>query len=208
MKALVSLLTLLLLGPAQAVVLSNVVIFSDDFEGDSSGWTTGTDDNSPTIWEQGEPSSGPTAAHSGLQVFGTDLDFEYGRDTNTWLRSPVLDFSRLTDATISYQQYYDIEAGFDFGRVSILDAEDSSVIMTIGGVVDGSLLDWERVTHNASPAVLGRKVQVEFRLTSDDIAQFDGWYIDDFLVESTVPEPGILTILPFGIVLLLRRRRG
>lgn len=210
MKALLSLFTLLLLSPAQAVVLSNVTIFFDDFEGDSAGWTTDIEVWSPsyTIWEQGEPNSGPLSARSGLQVFGTDLDAVYSRDTETWLRSPVIDLSRLTDATISFYQSYDIEPGFDFGQVSILDAEDSSLIMTIGGVVDGIDSDWERVTHHLPPAALGRGIQVEFRLRSDDIGQFDGWYIDDFSVISTVPEPDILTILPLGVVLLLRRRRG
>ena len=44
---------------------------------------------------------------------------------------------------------------------------------------------WEKITWAVPAAALGHVVRFEFRLQSDDVANYAGWYLDDVLV--TVP---------------------
>ena len=89
--------------------------------------------------------------------------------------------------------YYDIEppetvapfAVYDFGTVSILDASDNSEIAVLIPTLTDFIDDWELSTHDIPAEALDRTIRIEFRLTTDDVAVFAGWYIDDF--EVTVP---------------------
>ena len=87
-------------------------------------------------------------------------------------------------ATLNYFQYRDIEEGFDFGVVSVLDAADDSLIAEIPGIDSGTFA-WELVSKSIPSEALGKIIKIEFRLTSDEIETFPGWFIDDFNL--TVP---------------------
>lgn len=163
-----------------------VVIFSDDFENGQGEWTTGSDGADGTAWELGTPSGfGPTAAHSPANCFATNLSANYGEDANAWLRSPVIDLTNAAGATLSYQQFVDIEEGFDVGQVTVLDAADNSELGVLQGTVDGVTTDWGPAKFSLPPDALGMNVRIEFRLMSDDFGSFAGWYLDD--LEVTVP---------------------
>ena len=69
-------------------------MFSDDFESGAEGWTHGGSQNE---WELGTPTTGPGAASSGSNVYGTDLDGNFEANTDAWLQSPVID---LTDVRL------------------------------------------------------------------------------------------------------------
>ncbi|NIP93958.1 MAG: hypothetical protein GWO24_11100, partial [Akkermansiaceae bacterium] len=163
---------------------------TDDFESGQGGWTVGGDDpNGNTAWELGEPGGGvqgaPVAAHSGTSCFGTNLAGAYELDADIWLRSPVVDLSEATGATLSFFHHRDIEEGFDSGSIRVLDASDNSELGVVEDVIDGSSVEWEQFTRNLPPvAALGKSVILEFRFNSDDINNLAGWYIDD--VEVTV----------------------
>lgn len=164
-------------------------VFSDDFENGPGEWTTGgTVGDPPTNWEFGPPTNvGPPAAASGTNAWGTNLDAAYGESSEIFLRSPEIDLSSAAGATLIYQQFVDIEATFDSGRVAVLDAADDSelavLIQTVDGVSDG----WTSLSRSLPPNALGRTIKLEFRFTSDDFAPVDqaGWYLDDVVV--TVP---------------------
>lgn len=163
-----------------------VVLFSDDFEGGQGDWTTGVDGAAGTEWELGAPSgSGPAAANSGANAFGTNIGGDYESDANVWLRSPALDLTTAGAATLRYFQSRDIESMFDSGTVSILDAADDSLLVELAGGIDGTNLDWQEVSHVLPPAALGKTIKIEFRFESDDFGNFSGWYIDDVVV--TIP---------------------
>ena len=51
--------------------------------------------------------------------------------------------------------------------------------------VDGTSTDWEQVTAGIPAAALGKMIKLEFRLDTDNVGNFAGWYIDDINV--TVP---------------------
>ncbi len=166
-----------------------VTVLSDDFENGQGGWTTGVDDaTGNTIWGFGLPAvTGPVAASSGVNCFGTNIDDNYEINANIWLRSPTIELPPGAEsATLRYSEFRDIEAAFDAGQLAVLDAADDSVLAVLQADIDGDNgWDWAQVTRRLPAAVLDRDIKIEFRFQSDDIQNFAGWYIDD--VELTVP---------------------
>jgi bacillopeptidase F len=161
-----------------------VILFADDFESGENGWTFGSDRAVGTAWELGVPTNGPGAANSLLNCFGTNLTSNYEISADVWLRSPAIDLTAVGEATLNYFQYRDIEEGFDFGIISVLDATFDSLLAEIPGS-DSAMLAWELVSKSLPPEALGKVIKIEFRLTSDEIENFPGWFIDD--VEVTTP---------------------
>jgi len=163
-----------------------VSIFSDDLESGQGGWTLGSDGVAGTAWELGAPSTvGPASAHSPTNCFGTNLAANYTEDADVWLRSPPIDLTTAGGATLRYAQFFDIEKGFDSGRVAVLDAGDDSELAVLEDPIEGTSTGWEEFSQSLPAAVLGKTVKIEFRFSSDDIEFFSGWYIDDVVV--TVP---------------------
>ena len=137
-------------------------------------------------WELGTPGApGPVAAFSPTNCFGTNLTGNYGLNANVWLRSPAIDLTTAGGATLHYMEFKDIETGFDFGTITVLDAADNSVIEVVTDTVDDFTTDWEAVSKKLPGTALGKVIKIEFRLQSDELENFAGWYIDDFNV--TVP---------------------
>jgi hypothetical protein len=163
-----------------------VSILSDDFESGQGEWTTGSSGAAGTAWELGTPTNaGPAAAHSPVNCFATNISADYNFNAEVWLRSPAIDLTTAGAATLVYWEFRDIETGFDFGTIRVLNAADNSELAVIDAFVDGVVVDWERVSKSIPAAALGKTIKIEFRLKSDDIQNYAGWYIDDFLV--TVP---------------------
>ena len=163
-------------------------VFSENFDV-PSGWTAGArtpPDTGTTVWEIGTPSNvGPAAATSPPNCAATNLGGNYGFDTDIYLRTPPIDLSNAGGATLRYSQFVDIEEVFDSGSVRVLDADNLSELAVIQNPVDGAAREWERITKTIPAAALGKTVLIEFRLQSDDVSNFAGWYLDD--VEVTVP---------------------
>lgn len=165
-----------------------VVVFAEDFEDGQGSWTTGSDGDAGTEWQLGEPSViGPLAANSPTNAFGTNIDAAYTTGTNTWLRSPPIDLTNASGATLNYFRFIDIEPDFDSGTVSVLDAADNSELATIETGIDGLSADWEAVRRSIPEVALGKSVIIEFRLETDDfdVVDYAGFYVDD--IEVTVP---------------------
>jgi len=168
-------------------------VYTNTFENGADDWETGSDGADGTTWELGTPTSGPFEAFSPDNCFATNLNSDYSLDANVYLRSPPIDLSGAGGATLRFMHYYDIEppetvapfAVYDFGTVSILDASDNSEIAVLIPTLTDFIDDWELSTHDIPAEALDRAVRIEFRLTTDDVAVFAGWYIDDF--EVTVP---------------------
>ena len=66
---------------------------------------------------------GPASANSGANCFGTNLSADYANLSDLWLRSPPIDLTAAAGATLNFSHYVDIEEGFDFGEVRLLDAD-------------------------------------------------------------------------------------
>ena len=180
-----------------------VSVLSEDFESGQGDWVPGNSGvplpdppggvSSPTatVWELGTPDpvllGGPPAAHSGTNCFGTDLDTSYADSTGVFLRSPSINLTTAAGATLTFWRFYDIETGFDWGRVRVLDAADDSEIAVLEETFDGTTNDWEEVSIKLPAEVAGKMVKIEFILATDDVTNNPqaGLYIDD--VSVTVP---------------------
>lgn len=170
-----------------------VSIYFDDFENGEGQWEAGSDGAEGTVWELGDPTSGPFGSFSPASCFATNLGGNYSADANVWLRSPAIDLTGAQGATLRFAHYYDIEAPesvapftvYDFGQLSILDAaDDSELALLVPGLAD-FINDWEEISFTLPPNALDKVIRIEFRLISDDVAFLPGWYVDD--VEVTIP---------------------
>ncbi|MFP6896830.1 MAG: LamG-like jellyroll fold domain-containing protein [Roseibacillus sp.] len=164
-------------------------IYSDDFENDQGQWTVGSDGEVGTAWELGAPATvGPASANSPDNCFATNISAFYDFEADVWLRSPAIDLTTAGAATLNYFQFTDIEGSpFDWGKVSVLDATDDSLLAVIADPVEGSSGGWEAVSIAIPATALGKTIKIEFRLVSDDFpdSNYAGWYLDD--IEITVP---------------------
>jgi bacillopeptidase F len=164
----------------EASVVPNLptTLFFDDFESGVGGWThSGTGDE----WELGTPTNGPAAAHSGANLWATDLDSNYESSSNYSLVSPVIDLTGKACAALTFWHWYEIETSWDKGFVEI--SRD-------GGATWVQLANYSHSTNGKSwsQAVIGLNsyvggpVQIRFRLTSDSSVNKQGWYVDDVRV--------------------------
>lgn len=167
-------------------------IFSDDFESGAPGWTHG---GINSAWELGTPTTGPGGAHSGGNVWANGLHGSYSLNAQAWLRSPVIDLTDVSQATLSFWEYRDVEPAtgefmFHWVQVSVKDAADPdgeplAVLMKAAG----AQRRWTEHNFPLEGAALGKPVILEFLLVSDDwppvLSPDTGWFIDDV---SVMPE--------------------
>jgi len=154
------------------------VKLSEDFDGVvgpslPAGWTSGAYplDAGNTAWELGAPNSvGPSAANSLSNCVGTDLDDNYGIDTNIWLRTPSIDLTGGTAATLSFKHFKELEASgadLDFGTIRILAASSLTELAVLEAAVEGVSTGWEDYVTALPPAAFGEPIKIEFQLRTD-----------------------------------------
>lgn len=169
-------------------------IFSEDFESGGIGWTSGVHfgDNS-TKWELGPPTNvGPSAAASGSNCYGTNIDADYTEFVDghvLWLRSPTISLPDTSQASLTFKHFrgmYDGDAN-DFGSVRILDASDDSELAVIDDfTIKKTGNDWESTQFTIPGPFMNRDIKVEFEFDANLDANLGaGWYIDD--VEVVTP---------------------
>lgn len=168
-----------------------VLAFSENFDGDVTGWTTGgSPGGSPTDplqteWQLGPPTNvGPPAAFSPLNCYGTNISGPYGNSANVWLRSPPINLTAYTSGTLNFEEFKDIEKSYDFGSILVLSAADGGLLASLEAKVDGTSDTWQSYSKPLPTAAFAQPIQIEFRLQSDDwnSVPYAGWYIDDFQI--------------------------
>lgn len=102
----------------------------------------------------------------------------YGNDVNASLTSQTIVLPDDGSPELSFWQRYSLESGFDSCYVEI--STDGGSNWTTLASYTGTALDW----HNAVIALSGYSgnAQIRFRLESDYIIVYDGWYIDDISI--------------------------
>jgi hypothetical protein len=184
----------------EEILAPPVTVFSENFDGADPGWTTGFDASDTlmnTVWQLGDPNGGPAtgpqAANSVPNCYGTNLTTNYGISSNTWLRTPAIDLSTAMAATVIFQQWVDMDEflNLDHGAVRVLVASGLPGTVTELGVVQaditGFLNGWAEFSAELPAAALGQSIVLEFgfRSDGDDVVAAAGWYIDDVVV--TIP---------------------
>ena len=154
------------------------LLFSESFDdgpGLPAGWTSGANtppDTGSTSWEVGAPTSvGPSAAFSPANCAGTNIDSAYGPDSDIWLRTSVIDLSGITEATLSFKEFKDIEANGtdqDYGSIRVLSAQDLSVLAVLEAQVESSAAtNWSNYAVSLPAAAYTEPIVIEFRLQTD-----------------------------------------
>ena len=169
------------IGFYQVVSLPPPPLFFDDFESGAPGWTHGGNEDE---WELGSPQNGPGAAFSGSNCYGTDLDGNFEPFTDAFLRSPEIDLTRVSVATLIFVEFHsvDIEEDYHSVSVNIIDAASDDILQEVFREA-GSVNEWtQRSIRLAGPSV-GGKIKVEFLLQTDDVSPLPGFYIDDVSIQ-------------------------
>jgi len=180
-----------------------LAVYSEDFDGVTApafptDWTTGAQgpDTGTTFWELGDPTggvaNGPAAPNSPSNCVGTNIATNHGFDTDIWLRTNAIDLTTYTEASLTFQQFKEIEdvgIDLDYGSIRILDASDNSELavlenQSVEGDTNGA---WAAYTKALPAAAFTVPIKIEFRFQADDIDNFAGWYIDDLAI--TIPAP-------------------
>ena len=190
---------------------SNVEFLASDYE-DNDGQMTAS---SGGDWQWGSPASGPHSAHSGYNVWGTNLEGNYASNASSTLDTPPLDLRNIVSPILSVWQWYSFESSgnhmWDGGNVKVsVDGGPFEVLNPVGGydgimdnpanplhgeAVFGTLTDgnyWHQRIFNLT-SIQGHIVVIRFQIGSDGSNEAPGWYIDDILVEGHVfgPAPAI-----------------
>jgi hypothetical protein len=181
-------------------------LLSVDFEENNGGFIASSAQGSN--WEWGVPDTNNgfggvvNKGSSGTKCWGTVLGsfttngtgFEgfYVNPTTTVLRSPVINLTGVTGASLAFAEALDT-AGMDTAQVFVVDNADGSVI---GGALytatDGNpdTIAWQ-AANGGNPivlpaAALGKQVYLEWRFSGISNA-YTGWYIDDVVVSQAAP---------------------
>ncbi len=146
-------------------------IWVDDAEGGNPGWTA---DAPWAITTE--------AAFSPTRSWTDSSGTLYGNNVDASLSSPVFDLQSYTGVNLSFRHIWDLEQGFDFGRVEI--STDGGSNWTEVAVYTGTdqTASWQ-LAQIALPALDGAaQARIRFRLETDDSVQEDGWHLDDILL--------------------------
>jgi subtilisin family serine protease len=158
-------------------------VWEDDFEdNDITDWTSGGTNDS---W-------GATAeeSYSGTYSLTDSPGANYQNNTNSWVYSPPVDLSDYTAAKLEFQIYGNAELLYDALWV---EASSNALIWSavnlqlpgdprIYNGVTGAFDSWTTITADLEAYEGKNTVYIRFRLTSDIIYVYDGYYIDDVKV--------------------------
>ncbi|MBI1287488.1 MAG: T9SS type A sorting domain-containing protein [Flavobacteriales bacterium] len=194
-----------------SVMVTNVPIVSnfpydENFENGAGGWTSmGTNG----MWQLGDPEGMLIdTAYSGVNAWATNLDsMYYQNDQLTYLTSPCLDFSNMSDdPIIRFAFIGDSEVGWD-GMWLEMTTDGGTTWTTVGQVGDGTNwyndpnqhganfdLDWWDgqsggwlIAERLLDGVAGMSgVQVRFVFSSDVSGVYEGFAVDDISIR---PQP-------------------
>jgi uncharacterized repeat protein (TIGR01451 family) len=161
---------------AETLVIPSLY-YMEDFEADDGGYG-GTGE-----WEWGVPTYGPPNAHSGMNVWGTDLDSDYENDAD-WVLTKTLDLPADPNGLwLQWWEWYDIESCCDDGWVEI----NGDVLHDAYGTSDG----WVHSMADVS-VYAGQTVTLTFHFESDYSVVRAGWYIDDVAIHGACAGPDIV----------------
>ena len=181
----------------EEVAASLVPHFTENFDSGATGWSNGydaADSNHLTTWQLGTPTNvGPLAANSPPDCYGTNIAANYGFSSNIWLRSPAIDLTAFSSATLQLKQWMSCENAVgdgDYGAIRILSAADDSLLAVLEADVEGGSTAWQSYSKDLPFIAFTKPIKLEFRFHSDDYNDpasippppFAGWYIDDVVI--------------------------
>ncbi|MFZ5518839.1 MAG: M14 family zinc carboxypeptidase [Candidatus Zhuqueibacterota bacterium] len=153
-------------------------------------------------WQWGIPTSGPNQAHSGSNVWATNLSGNYNDATESILDTPEFDLTGLDSTRITFWHWYENEYSskvyWDGGNIKIsvngsgfqiIEPEDGydGIVDTYNTIIGGEPCFggpvttgnfWHQETIDLS-LYKDQRVKLRFHFGSDQYTTTNGWYIDD-----------------------------
>lgn len=154
--------------------------YLSNFEFDNGDIMAG---GTPDQWQWGNPTTGPKSAHSGKNLWATNLDGNYGNKINSWIQLPTINLDSTTKAAIGFNYWMQSENKYDKGYVEIkeeLSDNWTGLKIYMGEKVQGEER-WKNEVIDISD-YMGKKIDIRFRFQSDSGGVREGWYIDDIKV--------------------------
>jgi hypothetical protein len=164
-----------------------VVLFDDDLESGTAGWTGG--------WDLADPPAGHSPANSMTDSPGTGVKYSSYED-NACEMADAVDLTDALLGTLSFWAKWDIEANWDgcYFQVSVgggpWEAVATAYTQPSTGqgaqlpagapVFEGSQAGWVENAVDLEPWLGEASVRFRFHLVSDSSIQKDGFYFDDF----------------------------
>ncbi len=171
-------------------------LYFEDFEASDGGYLVG---GVLSSWQWGAPTAGPGQAHSGANVWATNLEGDYSNDEHGFITSPFINLSGITETiTLRWWQWLQTEGGFDLASVEASN-DGGDTFSPVYGEVSGDVdLQWTVHSVVLDPSYAVSNFRVRFRFRSDEANTYPGWYVDDIGVfaGSLVCDP-----MPGGLVL-------
>jgi len=181
--------------------------YLEDFESGKGGWHKGSIGSSPSSWGFGTPAKtfiqGAFSGSNSWVTGGTGTQ-PYFDSENSYIQSPCLDFTTLTDPYVGMEIWWDSENGLD-GTALQFSTDSGTNWITVGAMGDpnnwynkdigtwgpgwsgdnfngGSSNGWLTAIHELNSYSLAGEPNVAFRIIfhSDVTSGFDGFAFDDF----------------------------
>jgi hypothetical protein len=184
----------------------------EDFESDNGSYTHAPKLPQPDAWAYGTPTSGPGAAHSGVNLWATNLGGNYPASMWCYLITP--EFTVPSGAYFNFWHWYYFENNYDGGNVKISNDSGTTwtLITPVGGypgsmpynpymvgepAFNGQSGGWKQANFDLS-AYEGQDCMIMFETGSDSSVQYAGWYIDDvgFTITSWQNEYSEIATIP------------
>ena len=181
------------------------VSYSEDFEADNGGYThaVGPGPGYNDDWEWGTPTSGPGSAHSGVNVWATNLAGDFQNYGDMVLDSVSIDLSAIASPQLTFWHWYDFSGGaWDGGNVKISTDGGSTwnLIYPDGGYpgtassgnqgipneecyTNDVTSSWEQTTFDLN-TYSGETAIIRWHCGTTTVVTHPGWYIDDVNVSS------------------------
>ena len=173
---------------------ATTLVWSDDAETVVDGWVA-----------SGGWARTTSDRHTGSAAWTDSPSGDYTNGVDARLMSPAFSLSGRTRPVLTFWQRFDLERGFDTGRVLV--TTDNGITLTPLTTITGAR-GWHQVSVPLDGVAGAASVRFVFQLLSD--AQFtrDGWYLDDLVVrtvQSGIPEVVTGTASPTSLAFAATR---
>ncbi|MBT7311106.1 hypothetical protein HN843_05045, partial [bacterium] len=158
-----------------------VAIFFDDFESGTSNWTTTGQWNTTT-----------ESSHSGSSSLTDSPGGDHGNETS-YTATMTNGISVPAGATLSFWHMYEIESGYDYGRVQISTGGSYNTLVSFDGNSGWTQHEIDLGSY------AGQTIRLRFMMDTDYSVVNDGWYIDDVMITGVSNE----NELPLATALVL-----
>ncbi|MEO8149022.1 MAG: T9SS type A sorting domain-containing protein [Bacteroidia bacterium] len=192
------------------------ITYCNDFDVNGGDWTPIPSPTGNTTWELGTPNYGLTnSPHTPPNSWDINLNFNYDFGAETYLLSPIFDFSVACNARMEFWQNRNIQTFYDGARIDLAANGGSwGPLGTVGDTLatnwynnaavfssgqvgwDGTSNGWIKCTYNMNAYNSIGLIQLRFAFNSSTFTTGDGISIDDFcMINPPAEDIGVDAIL-------------